>query len=106
MKKAYNILSLLKLKKFDILCKNEDEFINIQEYLFKKNYYWESIGKELIENAWSFPIIIGNYKAEDKFGGKKLIMDDFDRFSKNSKNKYVTYASFIRKQKFKKLNLL
>lgn len=101
-----NILSSLKMKKFNILCKNEDEWIMMQEYLFDKGYQWEVIGKKLIEPCWIFPIILQNYRSDYKFGSKFLIMEDFRYFSKNINNKYVTPTGFIRKLKLRKMNLI
>lgn len=95
-------LSSFKLNKFDIICRDEKEYIKVQEYLYNKGYYWES-GKEYLISFYPYPVIIKNYRTGDRFGGKILILCDFRYFSKNPKNKYVTLTGLIRKQKLKKL---
>lgn len=107
MKFKYIFLSLFKLYKFNIICRNDNEYIKVQDYLYNKGYYWEGYysesSRKYLTTFYPYPVIVKNYRTGDKFGGKILILDDFRHFSKNSKNKYVTLTSLIRKQKLKKI---
>jgi len=74
------IILLFKPEKFDILCYNEQEWIDIQQYLFKLGYRW-SKGRQILKRGeienWEWPVIIKNYRSDDKFASHALIIDDY-----------------------------
>jgi hypothetical protein len=89
--------------KFRILCENEEEWIEVQKYLFEIGYHW-SQGKVIQSRYYPFQEIIKNYKTGDTFGGKNLIRSNIEYISKND---YVIKASsYLRKEKLKKINVL
>lgn len=103
-------ISLFGRKKFTIVCYNEKEWNNIQYELFKRKYYWESCGKTIYKNDWNYPRILKNYRTNDIFGSKMLIIDSYNWLIKGKEIgmyndiKTLSAKSYIRKIKLKKLN--
>jgi len=98
-------------KKFDIVCHNEQEWNNMQLFLFKKGYYWESSGKRInSEFNWNYPRILKNYRTGDILGSKILIIDSYFYTMQRIKLGYlknvktINAISYMRKIKLKKIN--
>ena len=101
---------LFKPEKFDIVCHNEKEWNDMQLFLFKKGYYWEGTGKNLMnEYKWPYPIILKNYRTSDIFGSKILIIDSDKYVMKCKERGYIkninpiNAISYMRKLKLKKI---
>lgn len=95
-------------KKFNIICYNEQEWLIIQDELFKLDYTWEYEGKRYANCGYKYPRVIKNHRNDDIFASKYLIMDTYDSMNhvmlKYNRNfKFINAKSFIRKRKLKKL---
>jgi len=61
--------------KFQFVCNNEKEWVDIQNYLFSLGYKWENSGKNINTfPKYVYPRIIQNYRTDDKFGMRYLII--------------------------------
>lgn len=94
--------------KFNIICKNEQEWNNSQLELFKLGYYWKGDGKSLVYCLYQYPRVLKNHRYDDRFGSKILIMDEYQFMLKRNekyklKSKFITASSFIRKLKLKRI---
>jgi hypothetical protein len=101
---------LFKPEKFDIVCHNEKEWNDMQLFLFKKGYYWENSGKNLMnDSGWGYPRILKNYRTGDIFGSKILIIDSYFYLMKRKEQGHykninpINAVSYIRKLKLKKI---
>lgn len=104
------LLSFFIREKFNIVCRNEIEWTNTQQELFKLGYFWEAGGKTIISTQWTYPLVLKNYRTDDIFASRILIMDEYhwiikakDRGKQKDVN-LINSISFIRKLKMKKLN--
>jgi hypothetical protein len=93
-------------KKFSYLCYNDDEWVAIQKYLFKKGFKWkgswENAPNDIRYCDWKYPIIIQNFRSDDKFGKRYLIMSG-GYIKKEDKRKLIKASNLLRKQKILKI---
>lgn len=82
-----NISKYFKFKKFVFVCENEKDLKNIQDYLFSYGYKWESIFGNYIDINWTPPLVVKNFRYDDKIGNKYLIIDQLKWFNKHYENK-------------------
>lgn len=100
------IVSFFTIEKFNIVCKDKNDWENTQLELFKHGYKWETSGKTLVYCEWKYPLVIRNYRSNDKFGSKILIMDEYSFMTKTRRNeniKFTNSVAYIRQQKIKRM---
>lgn len=99
---------MIYFKKISFLCYNEKEWEDAQDEFFRLGYEWESLGKNHIYCGYKFPRAIQNFRTDDIFGGKYLIMIDYCTHLKwNSVDKLtnlIDFNKYMRKKKLAKLS--
>ena len=88
------------MNNLSIKCNNETEWNYVQEYLVKKNIFWNS-GEKFIINREGYPIYIEIHKYSKI---KKYLMFNSSYATYNTAEKTIEAKTFMRLEKLKRIN--
>lgn len=87
------------IKRFNILCKNEIEFVEVQKYLLSLDYRWLGTGNKIFYvHQETYPVIMSN-----NIDSNKNIIT-YEEYNQSYKSDYINSSIFLRKNKLEKIN--